>query len=108
MLICQYILQVGEVNDKLFRDIMKFYRKQPQATSSIYREVFIKVQDNGEKSKLLTYKHIDNCINKQIYIFIFVIIELGDIIQFYNEIYMQKMTPYAWNFSRKQDKPVSN
>ncbi|XP_037823017.1 retinoblastoma family protein [Lucilia sericata] len=73
-------IKVGEVNGKLFRDIMKFYRKQPQATSSIYREVFIKVLDSGEK-------------------------KLGDIIQFYNEIYMQKMTPYAWNFSRKQDKP---
>lgn len=26
----------------------------------------------------------------------------GDIIQFYNEIYMQKMTPYALKFSGKQ------
>lgn len=26
----------------------------------------------------------------------------GDIIKFYNEIYMQEMTPYAWNFSEKQ------
>uniref|UniRef100_A0A1A9VP38 Retinoblastoma-associated protein A-box domain-containing protein n=1 Tax=Glossina austeni TaxID=7395 RepID=A0A1A9VP38_GLOAU len=57
-------IKVGEVNGKLFRDIMKFYRKQPQAAkvSAVY----------------------------------------GDIIKFYNEIYMQEMTPYAWNFSEKQ------
>uniref|UniRef100_A0A1B0GBC1 Uncharacterized protein n=1 Tax=Glossina morsitans morsitans TaxID=37546 RepID=A0A1B0GBC1_GLOMM len=57
-------IKVGEVSGKLFRDIMKFYRKQPQAAkvSAVY----------------------------------------GDIIKFYNEIYMQEMTPYAWNFSEKQ------
>uniref|UniRef100_A0A1I8PFF0 Retinoblastoma-associated protein A-box domain-containing protein n=1 Tax=Stomoxys calcitrans TaxID=35570 RepID=A0A1I8PFF0_STOCA len=70
-------IKVGEVSDKLFRDIMKFYRKQPQATSSIYREVLIKADEDD-------------------------ITEVGDIIMFYNEIYMQKMTPYAWNFSKKK------
>uniref|UniRef100_A0A1B0BY89 Retinoblastoma-associated protein A-box domain-containing protein n=1 Tax=Glossina palpalis gambiensis TaxID=67801 RepID=A0A1B0BY89_9MUSC len=57
-------IKVGEVSGKLFRDIMKFYRKQPQAAkvTAVY----------------------------------------GDIIKFYNEIYMQEMTPYAWNFSEKQ------
>lgn len=45
-----FFVQVGEVSGKLFRDIMKFYRKQPQATSSIYREVLIKTE-NDEKSR---------------------------------------------------------
>ncbi|XP_075155249.1 retinoblastoma-family protein [Haematobia irritans] len=71
-------IKVGEVNGKLFRDIMKFYRKQPQATSSIYREVLIKTHNDEKK--------------------------VGDIIQFYNENYMQEMTPYAWNFSKKQER----
>ncbi|XP_073834995.1 retinoblastoma-family protein [Musca autumnalis] len=75
-------IKVGEVSGKLFRDIMKFYRKQPQATSSIYRGVLIKTE-NGEQT-------------------------FGDIIKFYNEIYMQKMTPYAWNFSKRQERPDSD
>lgn len=47
-----YISKVGEVNGKLFRDIMKYYRKQPQAASSIYRDVLIKpdiITANNEK-----------------------------------------------------------
>ncbi|KAL9885250.1 retinoblastoma-family protein isoform 2-T2 [Glossina fuscipes fuscipes] len=78
-------IKVGEVSGKLFRDIMKFYRKQPQAASSIYREVLIKT------------KEFANAIGE-----IKVTAVYGDIIKFYNEIYMQEMTPYAWNFSEKQ------
>lgn len=75
-------IKVQEIQKKTFTDIMRLYRKQPQAASNIYREVLIvPTKKDGDDSKIPQY---------------------GDIILFYNTIYVQKMTPYALNFSDKK------
>ncbi|XP_053950932.1 retinoblastoma family protein isoform X1 [Anastrepha ludens] len=81
MLMCGIYLyiRVQEIQFKSFMDIMKFYRKQPQAQSSTYREVLIEPAE--EKNGPPQYR---------------------DIIYFYNNIYVKKMTPYALNFSGKK------
>ncbi|XP_037939043.1 retinoblastoma family protein-like [Teleopsis dalmanni] len=65
-------IKVREIQGSSFTDIMKSYRKQPQATSSTYRDVFIDEKDGNR-----------------------------DIIHFYNNIYVQNMSPYALSFSEK-------
>ncbi|XP_004527252.1 retinoblastoma family protein [Ceratitis capitata] len=82
MLMCGIYLyiRVKEIKCKSFTDIMRFYRKQPQAQSSTYREILIEPAegDNGSRP------------------------EYRDIIYFYNNIYVKKLTPYAYNFSEKK------
>ncbi|XP_028897959.1 retinoblastoma family protein isoform X6 [Zeugodacus cucurbitae] len=82
MLMCGIYLyiRVQDIKCKSFTDIMKFYRKQPQAQSRTYREVLIETADekNGSHAK---YR---------------------DIIYFYNNIYVKNLTPYALNFSGRQ------
>lgn len=82
MLMCGIYLyiRVQDIKFKSFTDIMKFYRKQPQAQSRTYREVLIETaeEENGSHAK---YR---------------------DIIYFYNNIYVKNLTPYALNFSGRQ------
>ncbi|XP_036319858.1 retinoblastoma family protein-like [Rhagoletis pomonella] len=81
MLMCGIYLyiRVQEIKSKSFMDIMKFYRKQPQAQSSTYREVLIEPADDGTGPP-----------------------RYRDIIYFYNNLYVKKMTPYALIFSGKK------
>lgn len=61
---------------------MKFYRYQPQAQSHIYRTVYIgSVDDQSDQSD-------SNGAS-----------ESGDIISFYNKIYVQRMQSYAMKFA---------
>ncbi|CAG9762062.1 unnamed protein product [Ceutorhynchus assimilis] len=63
----------------LFAIIMKFYRQQPQSSSLVYRDVLIerkKTNDDGD----------------------FIDEERGDLIQFYNLVYVKEMQTYAIRF----------
>lgn len=41
-----------------FENIMKYYREQPQATSSIYRSVLLQRKSTEERGKLVIYVRI--------------------------------------------------
>uniref|UniRef100_A0A034WRH1 Retinoblastoma family protein n=2 Tax=Bactrocera dorsalis TaxID=27457 RepID=A0A034WRH1_BACDO len=81
MIMCGIYLyiRVQDIKFKSFTDIMKFYRKQPQAQSRTYREVLIEAAEE-ERSHA----------------------EYRDIIYFYNNIFVKNLTPYALNFSGRQ------
>ncbi|XP_060534776.1 retinoblastoma-like protein 2 isoform X2 [Cylas formicarius] len=64
--------------ENLFAIIMKFYRQQPQASSSVYRDVLI------ERGKIEDGKAIPEKRN--------------DLIQFYNSVYVKAMQAYAIRF----------
>lgn len=63
----------------LFAIIMKFYRQQPQASSSVYRDVLIEREKNGDNGEYIPE-------------------EKGDLIQFYNSVYVKAMQTYAIRF----------
>ncbi|XP_017779685.1 PREDICTED: retinoblastoma-like protein 2 [Nicrophorus vespilloides] len=65
-------------NHNNFAEIMKCYKVQPQASSAIYRNVFIKTENDSEKK--------------------------GSLIDFYNWIYTPKMKNYVLKFSNERNK----
>ncbi|XP_017869842.1 PREDICTED: retinoblastoma family protein [Drosophila arizonae] len=76
-------IRVTNMEGPKFSDIMKAYRNQPQAVNSVYREVLIKVNENGE------YEH-------------------KDIIHFYNFTYVPEMKNFCTNYLAKNgDKNVN-
>lgn len=56
-----------------FTDIMKAYRNQPQAVNSVYREVLISTNEDGQR-------------------------ECNDIIHFYNYTYVPEMKKFCINY----------
>lgn len=83
---------------------MKFYRSQPQADSHIYRSVFIEYTD---KEKSTTNSEKGNARNSNAAepevvsgrSTVYGTESRGDIIYFYNKIFVPKMQTFAMSFS---------
>ncbi|XP_047131015.1 retinoblastoma-like protein 1 isoform X1 [Hydra vulgaris] len=105
LLMCAiYIMSKVTNEDKSFREIMKWYRTQPQASSDVYRRVLIK--SSKEKSETInkvssdepaqtkheeiSLKHEENTEEIDVY---------DDLIQFYNIIYIKKIKDFALKFA---------
>lgn len=90
-------------NRHTFADIMKFYRNQPQSDSHIYRSVFIEYvrpESNKDKdqqpagNREVAEPEVVSGRNT-----IYGTESRGDIILFYNKIFVPKMQQYAMKFS---------
>ncbi|XP_026838870.1 retinoblastoma family protein isoform X2 [Drosophila erecta] len=66
-------IRVKRMEDPKFSDIMRAYRNQPQAVNSVYREVFIGINADGEP-------------------------EVKDIIHFYNSTYVPVIRQFAIDY----------
>ncbi|KAB7496710.1 Retinoblastoma-like protein 1 [Armadillidium nasatum] len=113
MIMCAiYITCKVTKNDKIFQEIMKHYRNQPQAASHVYRSVLISktALTKAESTSATTPKKViasgppptpsqvrgtssTNTVSG----------ERGDLIKFYNEIYVQKMRTFALKFRPTQE-----
>ncbi|CAG7834073.1 unnamed protein product [Allacma fusca] len=74
LMCCVYVVAKVVGNEKTFTEIMRCYRLQPQSASHIYRSVPLTKED-----------------------------ERGDLIKFYNTIFIGRMQKYALKFSTKTD-----
>ncbi|KAL1497569.1 hypothetical protein ABEB36_008505 [Hypothenemus hampei] len=72
--ICKAANITPNKNPNMFANIMKYYRQQPQASSSVYRDVLIGEEKNDDGG---------------------IVIKRGDLIQFYNFVYVKAMQTYA-------------
>ncbi|CAG9799243.1 unnamed protein product [Chironomus riparius] len=105
LMCCVYVLCKIRPNENrhTFADIMKFYRSQPQADSHIYRSVFIEYMQNDKadeifESQLSKSKATEPevvCGRNTIY----GKESRGDIIYFYNKVFVPKMQQFAMRFS---------
>nr|AAK77281.1 GH05946p [Drosophila melanogaster] len=66
-------IRVKRMEDPKFSDIMRAYRNQPQAVNSVYREVFIDINEDGEP-------------------------KVKDIIHFYNHTYVPLMRQFVIDY----------
>jgi retinoblastoma-like protein 1 len=79
---------------------MRFYRNQPQADSHIYRSVFIEYIQSNEGEQAPTIRN--NAAEPEVVSgrnTIFGTESRGDIIYFYNKIFVPKMQQFAMRFS---------
>ncbi|XP_076033426.1 retinoblastoma-like protein 1 [Oratosquilla oratoria] len=108
MIMCAiYIMCKVTQNDKIFQEIMKHYRNQPQAASHVYRSVLISrdssshCQDQaaGPASNTLpaTPSKMTGTSTS------FELEERGDLIKFYNQVYVQKLKAFALRFRTAQE-----
>lgn len=80
---------------------MKFYRNQPQADSHIYRSVFIEYTDK-EKGTNNSSNESGNAAEPEVVSgrsTVYGTESRGDIIYFYNKIFVPKMQAFAMSFS---------
>lgn len=98
-------------NNHTFADIMRFYRNQPQADSHIYRSVFIEYTDNtGAEDASSQPSAKSNAAEPEVVSgrnTIYGRESRGDIIYFYNKIFVPKMQQFAMRFSTNAQQ-VSN
>ncbi|XP_033168394.1 retinoblastoma family protein [Drosophila mauritiana] len=66
-------IRVKRMEDPKFSDIMRAYRNQPQAVNSVYREVFMDINEDGEP-------------------------KVNDIIHFYNHAYVPLMRQFVIDY----------
>jgi retinoblastoma-like protein 1 len=81
---------------------MKFYRSQPQADSHIYRSVFIEYTDKERSSNVDAGNARSNAAEPEVVSgrsTIYGTESRGDIIYFYNKIFVPKMQAFAMSFS---------
>lgn len=87
-------------NRHTFADIMKFYRNQPQSDSHIYRSVFIEYKPESERDQQVPgnreVAEPEVVSGRET---IYGTESRGDIILFYNRIFVPKMQQYAMKFS---------
>lgn len=80
------ICKVTDNNERSFMQIMQSYKTQPQATNNIYRNMLLyRKGDKDETGNVLTE-------NKK-----------GNLIQFYNSVFVKSMTSFAVKFSSKSN-----
>jgi hypothetical protein len=84
------ICKLTQLN-KSFQEIIKNYRSQPQAKSDIYREVLL----NGKKTKTVDGASV-------------VVQDKGDLIQFYNTVFIQAMKRFAEKFMDRGDEHIGD
>ncbi|XP_064097871.1 retinoblastoma-like protein 1 [Macrobrachium nipponense] len=107
MVMCAiYITCKVTQNDRIFQEIMKHYRNQPQAASHVYRSVLIS-RSSAPSSEGVSTKQSSvppptpsqvtgTSAN-------FESEERGDLILFYNQVYVQKMKAFALKFRAAQE-----
>uniref|UniRef100_A0A3B4WX80 Retinoblastoma-like protein 1 n=1 Tax=Seriola lalandi dorsalis TaxID=1841481 RepID=A0A3B4WX80_SERLL len=126
MLCCVYIISKITKETHTFQDIMKCYRSQPQANSHVYRSVLLRhtpreqvADENMEvdpvsggeckitDARFLNLLHIDTSTNSDQS----GVEERGDLIQFYNTVFVLKMKSFALRYatydSRTDAPPLS-
>uniref|UniRef100_A0A7N8YAV4 Retinoblastoma-like 1 (p107) n=1 Tax=Mastacembelus armatus TaxID=205130 RepID=A0A7N8YAV4_9TELE len=106
LLLCSiYIISKITKETHTFQDIMKCYRSQPQASSHVYRSVLLRhspkepvADENMEvdpvsgaecKIRQTLHKHSDMMTEE----------ERGDLIQFYNTVFVLKMKSFALRYA---------
>ncbi|KAK5873130.1 hypothetical protein PBY51_013771 [Eleginops maclovinus] len=108
MLCCVYIISKITKETHTFHDIMKCYRSQPQASSHVYRSVLLRhtpreqVTDenmevdpvsggeSAEKTNQASGEAISDQSGEE---------ERGDLIQFYNSVFVLKMKSFALRYA---------
>uniref|UniRef100_A0A669E5R5 Retinoblastoma-like protein 1 n=1 Tax=Oreochromis niloticus TaxID=8128 RepID=A0A669E5R5_ORENI len=100
LLLCSiYIISKITKETHTFQDIMKCYRSQPQANSHVYRSVLLRrtpreqVADENMESDSQTVLTNLNCSQSGGEE------ERGDLIQFYNTVYVLKMKSFALRYA---------
>jgi len=101
----------GRENEKNFTDIMRHYRSQPQAASHVYRSVLLKPVAPGDMAAAADKSHAatgapptptrmanTSTVGTDG-------VERGDLIKFYNTVYMEKMQEFALKFRRQASLP---
>ncbi|XP_042319452.1 retinoblastoma-like protein 1 isoform X2 [Sceloporus undulatus] len=117
LLLCAfYIMAKVSKEERTFQDIMKSYRNQPQANSHVYRSVLLKklhteaasdikeeeMSEEGSPQKMkdlpLRIKSENSSdMEKE---------ERGDLIKFYNTIYVRKVKNFALKYDASSHDPV--
>ncbi|KAM3839160.1 retinoblastoma-like protein 1 [Vipera latastei] len=104
LLLCAfYIMAKVSKEERTFQDIMKCYRNQPQANSYVYRSVLLKkvqadvidvkhenISNEGVCGKMNDYRDLE----KE---------ERGDLIKFYNTIYVKKVINFVLKYVSNHD-----
>uniref|UniRef100_A0A673GI36 Retinoblastoma-like protein 1 n=1 Tax=Sinocyclocheilus rhinocerous TaxID=307959 RepID=A0A673GI36_9TELE len=96
LLLCAvYIISKITKEEHTFQDIMKCYRTQPQANSHVYRSVLLnrrpreqQTDENMERTEQANTTEADSESE-----------ERGDLIQFYNSVYVLKMKSFALKYA---------
>nr|ALB00261.1 retinoblastoma protein [Tigriopus japonicus] len=116
LLMCSlYIVCKVVGQDKNFTDIMKNYRNQPQAASHVYRSVLLRTksdliaggnpQDGGQtddKEKLAAVKSHPTPTKLAASSTIVDGEERGDLIKFYNTVFMERLQEFSRKFRRSR------
>ncbi|XP_007258547.3 retinoblastoma-like protein 1 [Astyanax mexicanus] len=107
LLLCSvYIISKISKEVHTFQDIMKCYRSQPQATSHVYRSVLIRrrireqqadenmevdppADESNDRTELAARAEADSESEE----------DRGDLIQFYNSVYVMKMKTFALKYA---------
>ncbi|KAK8737179.1 hypothetical protein OTU49_004828 [Cherax quadricarinatus] len=112
MIMCAiYITCKVTGNDRIFQEIMKHYRNQPQAASHVYRSVLISrstasqasvkaegdSRHHGGSAPPPTPSQMTGTSTS------FDSEERGDLISFYNQVYVQQMKAFAFKFRAAQE-----
>uniref|UniRef100_A0A8B9RJJ9 Retinoblastoma-like protein 1 n=1 Tax=Astyanax mexicanus TaxID=7994 RepID=A0A8B9RJJ9_ASTMX len=100
LLLCSvYIISKISKEVHTFQDIMKCYRSQPQATSHVYRSVLIRrrIREQQADENMEVDPPADECKDtkadsesEE---------DRGDLIQFYNSVYVMKMKTFALKYA---------
>ena len=101
----------GKENEKNFTDIMRHYRNQPQAASHVYRSVLLRPEggapdraadpaavDRSRPPPTPTRMAATSTVGTDG-------VERGDLIKFYNTVYMERMQEFALKFRRASSLP---
>ncbi|KAJ8260374.1 hypothetical protein GJAV_G00181390 [Gymnothorax javanicus] len=90
LLLCAvYIISKITKEERTFQDIMKSYRSQPQASSHVYRSVLLRSsgREQGPDENNIAMEGSESRP------------ERGDLIQFYNSVYVLKMKGFAQKYA---------
>ncbi|XP_056405338.1 retinoblastoma-like protein 1 isoform X2 [Hyla sarda] len=93
-------------DERLFHDIMKCYRNQPQAESRVYRHVLLKKLPDGPKSDTGSSQDVEmvDCDSNDSQTFLKEAAgaseqERGDLITFYNNVYVERVQLFALKYA---------
>ena len=113
LLMCAvYVICKVTRNERTFTDVMKCYRLQPQASSHVYRSVLLKKsnEDSSDDNTAVSAPipkarttptdaaGTSNNFGGE---------ERGDLIKFYNTVYVKKISAFAQKFSQSDSLPLS-
>uniref|UniRef100_A0A8C1JNP2 Retinoblastoma-like 1 (p107) n=1 Tax=Cyprinus carpio TaxID=7962 RepID=A0A8C1JNP2_CYPCA len=92
LLLCAvYIISKITKQEHTFQDIMKCYRTQPQANSHVYRSVLLKRRPREQQTDENMEANTTEADSESE--------ERGDLIQFYNSVYVLKMKSFALKYA---------